>query len=294
VRTAGSIGASLVALAVLVVAASMRIEVAIGFVALAAVFIALERLLPVRGRRPVRRPGQGTDVVHAVADELIAAPLAAAVLAIGLLGARALVPGALPRAVGVQAAWMQSFEALLLAEVCGYWGHRWSHEWSWLWRFHKLHHSIEAMDWLAPNRRHPVDLVVARVSVALPLLALGFSIPTLAAPFVVRRFQGLLVHADVRIEGGPLRWFVATPHFHHWHHAADAEGWNRNYAGQAPLVDWLFGTLVLPSGRWPTAYGIGTGERAPDGWLAQLRWPLRTKQFGPRAPARSQPVDNRP
>ena len=162
----------------------------------------------------------------------------------------------------------------MLAEVCGYWGHRWSHEWPWLWRFHKLHHSIETMDWLAPNRRHPVDLVVARVAIALPLLVLGFTVPSLAAPFVVRRFQGLLVHADVRLEGGPLRWFVATPHFHHWHHAADAEGWNRNYAGQVPLVDWMFGTLVMPLRRWPTSYGLGTSERAPAGWLAQLRWPL--------------------
>ncbi len=75
---------------------------------------------------------------------------------------------------------------------------------------------------------------------------------------------------QVRLEGGPLRWFVATPHFHHWHHAADPEGWNRNYAGQAPLVDWLFGTLVLPPHQWPTAYGLGTSERVPQGWLAQL------------------------
>jgi sterol desaturase/sphingolipid hydroxylase (fatty acid hydroxylase superfamily) len=272
--TVRSIGAALVALAALVFAASRRIDVAVGFVILGAVFMALECLLPVRGRQPLRRPGQGTDVVHAVADELIAAPLAAAVLAAGLAATHIFVPRALPAAVAGQDPWEQATEALLLAEVCGYWGHRWSHELPWLWRFHKLHHSIETMDWLAPNRRHPVDLVVARVAIALPLLALGFTVPSLAAPFAVRRFQGLLVHADVRLERGPLRWFVATPHFHHWHHAADPEGWNRNYAGQAPLVDWLFGTLVLPSHRWPTAYGLGSRERAPQGWLAQLYWPL--------------------
>jgi sterol desaturase/sphingolipid hydroxylase (fatty acid hydroxylase superfamily) len=273
-KTMGSVGASLVALAACVVAASQRLDVAVGFVILGAVFIVLERLLPVRRRQPLRRSGQGTDIVHAVADEFIAAPIAAAFLAVGLAAAHAFVPRALPAAVSGQHPWIQWIEAVVLAEICGYWGHRWSHELPWLWRFHKLHHSIETMDWLAPNRRHPVDLVVARVVIALPLLALGFSVPTLAAPFVVRRFQGLLVHADIRLEGGPLRWLVATPHFHHWHHAADAEGWNRNYAGQWPLVDRLFGTLVLPPHRWPTAYGLGTSEQAPQGWLAQLCWPL--------------------
>jgi hypothetical protein len=61
-----------VAAAVRVVAVSHRMDVAVGFVVLGAVFMSLERLMPVRGRRPLRRPGQGTDVVHAVADELIA------------------------------------------------------------------------------------------------------------------------------------------------------------------------------------------------------------------------------
>ena len=37
------------------------------------------------------------------------------------------------------------------------------------------------MDWLAPNRRHPVDLIGSRLVVAVPLLLVGFSVPTVAA-----------------------------------------------------------------------------------------------------------------
>jgi sterol desaturase/sphingolipid hydroxylase (fatty acid hydroxylase superfamily) len=115
--------------------------------------------------------------------------------------------------------------------------------------------------------------MVARLSVALPLLALGFSVPVLAAHFVIRRFQGLFVHSNLRVSLGPLRWCVASPEFHHWHHASDPAVYNTNFAGEVPLVDWLFGTLYLPRHQWPEAYG--TGDDVPDGYLAQLAWPFR-------------------
>ena len=239
-------GASLVAVAVLAAAASQRIDVVVGFVVLGAVFVPLERFVPVRRRQPLRRRGQGTEsCMRSPTSDRRAArgggagnrprhnPPAGCGGGTGPVatvdrGARArrdlrmLGPPVEPRAA----------VAVAVSQAP----------------------PLDRDDGLArPNRRHPVDLVVARVAVALPLLALGFPVPALAAPFAIRRFQGLLVHANVQLEGGPLRWLVATPHFHHWHHAADAEGWNRNYAGQAPLVDRLFCTLVLPRHRWPTA-----------------------------------------
>ena len=38
------------------------------------------------------------------------------------------------------------------------------------------------------------------------------------------------------------------------------------------MLDLLFGTLHLPSGQMPDGYGIE--ESAPEGYLAQLAWPL--------------------
>ncbi|OOK82266.1 sterol desaturase domain protein [Mycobacterium kansasii] len=49
----------------------------------------------------------------------------------------------------------------------------------------------------------------------------------------------------------PLRWLIATPQFHHWHHARQPQAYNTNYAAEFPIVDALFGTLYLPTGRWP-------------------------------------------
>jgi sterol desaturase/sphingolipid hydroxylase (fatty acid hydroxylase superfamily) len=98
-------------------------------------------------------------------------------------------------------------------------------------------------------------------------------VPVLVAHFVFRRFQGLWVHSNVHMSLGPLRYVIASPEFHHWHHATDPAAFDTNFAGEVPLVDWLFGTLHLPPGQWPETYGID--EEAPGGYLAQLLWPFR-------------------
>ncbi len=141
-----------------------------------------------------------------------------------------------------------------------------------LWRFHRVHHSIEEMDWLAAGRVHPVDQAFTRSCIVLPLVALGFTRATLGAFLVFVTLQALFIHANVRFRFGPLRWLIATPEFHHWHHCDDPAAYNSNFAGEFPLLDLVFGTLHLPAGERPAGYGIA--ERAPDGYLAQLVWPM--------------------
>jgi sterol desaturase/sphingolipid hydroxylase (fatty acid hydroxylase superfamily) len=53
-----------------------------------------------------------------------------------------------------------------------------------------------------------------------------------------------------------LRWLLASPEFHHWHHSNHREARNKNFAGQVPVLDYIFGTLHLPRGRKPTKYGL--------------------------------------
>lgn len=256
---------------IFVVAALLNPDVAVAMVVLAIVFIPLERLRPVHAQ-PVRRNGLATDAVHFVADEAIAAFGVAAGLLIVLPPLQWLLTP-LRALVELQSSPARWVEALAIGELAGYWGHRAQHESSLLWRFHRVHHSSPVLDWLAPNRRHPIDLVGSRLAVGLPLLALGFSVPTIAAHYAVKRAQGLFVHANLKVSLGPFRWFIASPEFHHWHHVDDAELYHNNFAGQLPLVDWLFDTLHMPKGEWPARYGV-TGPM-PDGYLAQLMEPFR-------------------
>jgi sterol desaturase/sphingolipid hydroxylase (fatty acid hydroxylase superfamily) len=66
---------------------------------------------------------------------------------------------------------------------------------------------------------------------------------------------------------------IATPQFHHWHHSADLEAYNKNYAGELPLLDMVFGTYHLPKDRLPKTYGVL--EMVPTGYFGQLWYPFR-------------------
>jgi lathosterol oxidase len=102
---------------------------------------------------------------------------------------------------------------------------------------------------------------------------LGFGEGPQLAYLVVVSAQATFIHANVRFEFGPLKWLVATPQFHHWHHAAEAEAIDKNFAVHLPLIDKLFGTMYLP-GRWPRSYGVSNGVNLPVGYLRQLMWPF--------------------
>ena len=53
----------------------------------------------------------------------------------------------------------------------------------------------------------------------------------------------------------------------------DREARNKNFAGQVPVLDYLFGTLHLPRGRKPTKYGLD--QPIPQTYAAQLLYPFR-------------------
>jgi sterol desaturase/sphingolipid hydroxylase (fatty acid hydroxylase superfamily) len=88
--------------------------------------------------------------------------------------------------------------------------------------------------------------------------------------------QATFIHANVRWELRPIRRLLATPIFHHWHHAAEREAIDKNFSVHTPLWDMLFGTFHLPD-RWPQAYGICDGSDVPKGWPRQFAYPFRRR-----------------
>ena len=68
---------------------------------------------------------------------------------------------------------IQFVGAILVADLTQYWVHRAFHSWPVLWRFHAIHHSAEAMDWLAGSRLHLVDAIVTRGLTYVPIYVLG-------------------------------------------------------------------------------------------------------------------------
>jgi sterol desaturase/sphingolipid hydroxylase (fatty acid hydroxylase superfamily) len=256
----------LVALAI-----AVHSTVVFGIVALAAVFIPLERLVALHPQRVLRRMWK-TDLVHLLVNNILSTVGLVILVAAPVVLAREMFGTGVAHAVSTQPFVLQFVEALLLTETIGYWYHRASHQIPFLWRFHKVHHSIEEMDWLASGRLHPLDQIFGRACLVLPLFVLGFGRATFGAYLFLATLWAIFVHSNVRLTFGPLRWIVITPNYHHWHHTNDPDAINHNFAGQLPLLDVIFGTCHQPLHQWPASYGID--EQIPETYLGQLAWPF--------------------
>jgi lathosterol oxidase len=128
------------------------------------------------------------------------------------------------------------------------------------------------MDWLAGSRLHLVDIVVTRGLSFVPLYVLGFAPGAVFAYVLFVSFQAVLIHANVSWRFGPLRFVLATPQYHHWHHAVEPV--DVNFAVHLPVIDRIFGTQYLPRDRWPSTYGLA-GAPVPGGYWRQLAHPFR-------------------
>jgi len=173
-----------------------------------------------------------------------------------------------------QPAGIQVLEVLILGDFIQYWAHRAFHRRP-LWTFHAVHHSSRELDWLSSLRMHPLDVIGQRLARELPIFLLGFSLNVLG-PYLLYRVIHLVVeHANLSWTFGPFRYVLVSPVFHRWHHTADAEGRDRNFAELLPLWDLVFGTFHMPPGRAPEAMGLPEGENVPSGFLAQLLYPFQ-------------------
>ena len=251
-------------------------RLAIGFVVLFALFVPLERFFPLVRRDFWQRRGVGTDLIHFFITGAIRKLLTlfGAFVLITLLGFLVYPP--LQHALTALPWWLQFVIANVVFDLGAYWGHRWAHTVPFLWRFHAVHHSSEHLDWVAASRLHPFDQTFIRVCGILPVYLLGFTKETFGALIALEGLLAIFIHANVRWRFGWLEWLVATPAFHHWHHANESPGTsNKNFSGLLPWMDWIFGTFYLPK-KFPAKYGID--GKMPDNYVGQLAAPFRQRE----------------
>ena len=168
---------------------------------------------------------------------------------------------------------VQAVLFLVASDLMLYWIHRAFHGGG-LWKYHAVHHSSEEIDWISAARFHPVNLFLGTVLVDVALLLAGISpnVMLWVGPFTIA--HSAFVHANLNWTLGPLKYVIATPVFHRWHHTLMEEGGMTNYAGTFPLWDILFGTFRMPEGVLPEVYGAGD-PKMPESFAAQLAYPIR-------------------
>lgn len=236
------------------------------------VFVPLERLFAMHPEQKVFRRAWTNDLIFLLLNGVLTRLGLLAVIVATIFAAAQIVPASVQATVGGLPWWVQLPLVILISDLGFYWTHRMFHAVPWLWRFHAIHHSIEELDWLAGARVHPVDQILTKGASLVPLFALGFSGSAISVYALLYQWQSVLLHANVRIGFGPLRWLVASPQFHHWHHSNDREARNKNFAGQLSFLDALFGSLHLPRGQVPTSYGLD--QPMPQRYVPQLMYPF--------------------
>ncbi len=251
--------------------------------AVSAICALLERVRPWRVDQRMLRPQFGQDLFWLFFNGHYAGILVAHVAAFcfawaqpGLDYARSL------QLVSTSPPWLQFLVFLGVKDLVDWGVHNLLHRVPWLWEFHKLHHSIEELDWIGNFRFHWMEIVVYQACTYLPLVILGVSPNVILAIAVFSTLIGHLNHSNLRISWGPLRYLVNSPRMHVWHHDREWPA-DRRYGVNFGIVlsvwDWLFGTAHWPTTdvaprQQPSALGFFGIERFPRDLLSRLVYPL--------------------
>jgi len=257
------------------------IGLVIGFIVLTVTFGLVERLWPAveRRSRSLLRDQFGLDLCYwffnPIVTKVVSTFCAVMVIffLVGLTGIdfeQLKVEGFGP--VAQQPTWLIAIEMLFLGDFIAYWTHRAFHVFPDLWDLHAIHHSSEELDWLSAVRVHPLNDVISKTLRVVPFVFLGFPLTAIAAYVPILTLLAIFIHANVPWRFGPLRYVIASPVFHRWHHTSADEGLNRNFAGLFPVIDYVFGTLYMPAHQ-PVRFGVK--ERIAPNFFKQLIYPFK-------------------
>lgn len=272
--------------------------VVIAFAVLLVAFRLLQLMRPRERRLPLLRRGFWTDLAYWGFTPLVTRAITRVSVVIAVVPLALLIYGKVDKDLLLNGfgpaarlpLWLQAVLILILGDFIGYWMHRAFHGRR-LWRFHAVHHSSVDLDWLSAVRLHPVNDALMRIAGTLPVLALGFALVAVAGIAPLLTLMAILVHANLDWDWGPLRWALASPRFHRWHHTDEENARDKNFAGFLPLWDILFGTYYMPKGRVPQQFG--TSSPVPAGLVGQMLYPFRRNMGSdpmPSGPASRQGV----
>lgn len=185
--------------------------------------------------------------------------------------------------------WLVTLIALVARDFCDYTIHRLMHRVSWLWPAHAAHHSDTHVNVFTTFRVHAAETVL--MSLTYIVLLTWLQMPqALPFAFALAMLHNMYVHMNVGWDHGPLKYLIASPAFHRWHHADAAEVQGRNLANIMPVWDVIFGTYHMP-GRCTLPMGglsAGLDDKNPVAiWLYPFREWGRMAAAAVRRPART-------
>jgi sterol desaturase/sphingolipid hydroxylase (fatty acid hydroxylase superfamily) len=253
-------------------------------VAISLLCVLLERIRPWRTRQKLLRRQFGQDLLWLVLNGHY---VGIAVAFVGNYFLTQLFPvlgeAQSVNLVNAQPLWLQFVVFLLLKDFLEWCVHNLLHRVPALWAFHKLHHSIEELDWIGNFRFHWMEVVIYKSLTYFPLVVLGVDGQVILWIAIVSTLIGHLNHSNLNISWGPLRYVINSPRMHVWHHMYALPADHRkgvNFGISLSVWDWMFRTAFWPARgespeQQPEKLGFPDMDEYPRGFIGRFVYPLR-------------------
>ena len=235
------------------------------------IYVPIERLWPKYPQQSTFREQWTLDVVYFMSTHLPIQILSLLILLPATEATKYLSVPRLQETIGQLPLVLQFVLAVIVADLAEWSIHLALHKVPFLWRFHSIHHSSKALDWIAGSRSHFFDDILVRGFILVPMM-LGFSQGIIVAYLIFVTLQATWTHCNFGPQPRWLEKYLVMPRYHHWHHSSQPEAIDKNFAIHFPWIDKLFGTYYCPD-AWPEKYGLDD-EVIPTGFLAQTVQPF--------------------
>ncbi len=244
--------------------------------------VLLERIRPWRPKQKLIRPQFAQDLFWLVFNGHYAGIAIAFIASWALqhlhqtlLGTALATPASI-ELLKTQPLWLQFVVLVVLKDFLEWLVHNLLHRIWWLWQFHKLHHSIEELDWIGNMRFHWMEIVLYKSLTYLPLVVLGIDGRVILWVAIAGTLIGHLNHANLNISWGPVRYVLNSPRMHVWHHDLILHGQHgQNFGIIFSLWDWLFGTAHMPPVEdQPDRLGFHDMDQFPRSLSRRLLYPF--------------------
>ncbi len=160
----------------------------------------------------------------------------------------------------------------VILDFSTYWRHRFTH--FYMWSYHSMHHSAKQITWITGFRLHPIDLLAAILFNSFILYILGFSGIGFMGATIIIKAMNYFTHLNYNIKfSKPLRYIIASPHYHRWHHATNKQAYNTNFCGTFPFLDIIFRSYYHPE-ELPPKYGLSPMEQKSFPTNSYIGWML--------------------
>ncbi len=221
------------------------------FLAVVALTLTLERLLPAKANQPWFGVHFLQDLVWFVYETILHTIIIVTYVQLLITIYQHNFDFLTIHAASSWPSWIQLAVGVLLLDLLYWMQHYVNHRVPLFWRFHSVHHSQRELNFFTDFRYHVLEYVVRHTFLVIPFLVLAVEAPTIILIAIFQRWYTRVYHGNIRTNLGPLRYILVTPQSHRVHHSIEYRHRDTNFGSLLSIWDHVFGTQYRRYDEYP-------------------------------------------